>query len=153
MQRPLPDPEGGLRADAGEPRLDLLDPVRVVRRKRVHRRPALARVADVLALVEADRAPGRRRCRRRELRAAGDADEGVHVCQPKPITLRIPSWASISSNPRFTSARVMWCDTNGSTSISPASQRSISAGTPSRPFTPPNDEPAMRRPVIRKRGM
>ena len=40
----------------------------------------------------------------------------------------------------------------GSTSISPASQRSISFGTPSRPLTPPNEEPATRRPVIRKRG-
>ena len=34
----------------------------------------------------------------------------------------------------------MW-ETNGSTSMSPASQRSTSAGTWSRPFTPPNDEP------------
>ena len=33
-----------------------------------------------------------------------------------------------------------------------ASQRSISTGTWSRPFTPPNDEPATRRPVIRTAG-
>ncbi len=41
---------------------------------------------------------------------------------------------------------------NASTSMSPASQRSTNSGTPSRPLTPPKDEPAMRRPVIRKRG-
>src|SRR3954451_7812408 len=68
------------------------------------------------------------------------------------ITLLIPSCCSISSNPLFTSSSVMRCEMNDSTSISPASQRSTSFGTPSRPFTPPNDEPAMRRPVIRYRG-
>jgi hypothetical protein len=40
----------------------------------------------------------------------------------------------------------------GSTSISPARQRSISFGTWSRPLTPPKEEPATRRPVIRRRG-
>src|SRR3954452_24239905 len=70
----------------------------------------------------------------------------------KEITLRIPSCASISSKPRFTSSSDSLCETNGSTSISPASQRSTSCGTWSRPLTPPNDEPATRRPVMRKRG-
>ena len=64
----------------------------------------------------------------------------------------MPSCASISSNPRFTSSSPILCDTNGATSISPASARSTSSGTWSRPLTPPNDEPATRRPVIRKRG-
>src|SRR5439155_6239298 len=77
--------------------------------------------------------------------AAGDD----HV---NPITLRIPSWASISSKPRLTSSSVMLCERKGSTSISPASQRSISCGTPSRPLTPPNELPATRRPVISRRG-
>ena len=40
----------------------------------------------------------------------------------------MPSWASISSNPRLTSSRLSECETNGSTSMSPASQRSISRG-------------------------
>ena len=35
-------------------------------------------------------------------------------------TLRIPSWASISSKPLFTSASGIRCEMNGSTSISPA---------------------------------
>ena len=35
------------------------------------------------------------------------------------ITLRMPSWASISSKPRLTSSSVSWCEMNGSTSISP----------------------------------
>src|SRR5215218_4867946 len=68
------------------------------------------------------------------------------------ITLRIPSCASISSKPRLTSSSVSVCDTNGSTSSSPASQRSTSRGPPSPPLTPPNDGPATRRRVIRNRG-
>src|ERR1044072_6691090 len=36
--------------------------------------------------------------------------------------------------------------------MSPASQRSIRGGTMSRLLSPPHDEPATRRPVIRKRG-
>src|SRR5438477_7008603 len=64
----------------------------------------------------------------------------------------MPSWASISSKPRFTSSRASLCETNGSTSMSPASQRSTNWGTWSRPLQPPKDEPATRRPVIRKRG-
>src|SRR5215218_9194795 len=68
------------------------------------------------------------------------------------ITLRMPSCASISSNPRLTSSSVMRCETNDATSISPASARSTYCGTSSRPFTPPNDEPATRLPVMRKRG-
>ena len=36
------------------------------------------------------------------------------------ITLRMPSCASISSKPRFTSSRVSWWEMNASTSISPA---------------------------------
>ena len=76
--------------------------------------------------------------------------------RPRPSSrsdhVRMPSWASISSKPRLTSSSVSRCERNGSTSISPASQRSTSCGTSSRPLTPPNDEPATRRPVIRKRG-
>ena len=41
--------------------------------------------------------------------------------QANSITLRMPSCASISSKPRLTSSSVMRCETNGSTSISPAS--------------------------------
>ena len=40
----------------------------------------------------------------------------------------MPSWASISSKPRLTSSSVSRCEMNGSTSISPASQRSIRRG-------------------------
>ena len=54
---------------------------------------------------------------------------------------------------RLTSSRVIRWEMNGSTSISPAIQRSTRAGTPSRPLTAPNDEPATRRPVIKKRGI
>src|SRR3954468_12432569 len=68
------------------------------------------------------------------------------------MTLRIPSWASMSSKPRLTSSNPMVRDTSGATSISPASQRSTSWGTCSRPLTPPNEDPATRRPVINKRG-
>ena len=149
-KRALADREPRLRPDPDEAGLDLLHPVAVPRRERGHRRPSLAVVADVLALVQADRAALRRGRRRRELRPAGDADVRVHRLgrYEKWITLRMPSCASISSKPRFTSASFRWWETNGSTSMSPASQRSISAGTPSRPLTPPNDEPATRRPVI-----
>jgi len=37
----------------------------------------------------------------------------------KSITLRMPSWASISSNPRLTSSRRRRCEISGATSISP----------------------------------
>ena len=81
---------------------------------------------------------------RRPLRVLGALEQ-----HQKEITLRMPSCASISSKPRFTSSSVMRCEMNDSASMSPASQRSTSIGTPSRPLTPPNDEPATRRPVIR----
>src|SRR4051794_40736591 len=70
----------------------------------------------------------------------------------KVITDRMPSCASISSKPRLTSSSEMRWEMSGSTSISPPSQRSTSCGTWSRPLTPPNEEPATRRPVIRNRG-
>jgi hypothetical protein len=79
-ERPLADPEARLGADAEQARLDLLDPVCVIRRQLGYGRPALAVVADVLALVEADGAARRRLRGRRELGAAGDADVGVHPC-------------------------------------------------------------------------
>src|SRR5205823_3793394 len=73
--------------------------------------------------------------------AAGAVSHQVGVRRPlgmlaagddhaNPITLRMPSWASINSKPRLTSSSVMVCERKGSTSISPASQRSISCGTP-----------------------
>ena len=44
---------------------------------------------------------------------------------PRPaqnsMTLRIPSWASISSNPRLTSSRLSRWEMNGSTSSRPSS--------------------------------
>ena len=67
--------------------------------------------------------------------------------QSKKITLRIRPAPPSGSKPRFTSSSVSRWSTSASTSISPASQRSISTGTWSRPFTPPNDEPATRRPA------
>ena len=79
-------------------------------------------------------------------------DRPGRVAQSNVITLRMPSWASISSKPWFTSSSVIRCESSDSTSISPASQRSTSSGTCVRPLTPPNDEPVTRRPVIRKRG-
>ena len=85
---------------------------------------------------------------RRAMRANGLA----LYAQPKVITLRMPSCASISSKPWLTSSSVSRCESSASTSISPASQRSTSSGTCVRPLTPPNDEPVTRRPVIRKRG-
>src|SRR6185312_11179211 len=56
---------------------------------------------------------------------------------PNSITLRIPSWASISSNPRLTSSRLILWEMKGSTSISPAIAFSTKTGTWSRPLTPP----------------
>src|SRR5205085_1167804 len=58
----------------------------------------------------------------------------------------MPAFASISSKPWLTPSSLSVCETNGSTSMSPASQRSTSCGTPSRPLTPRNDAPATRRP-------
>jgi hypothetical protein len=46
----------------------------MVARELLERRPALAAVPDVLALVDADRAAFGRRLRSRELRRARDAD-------------------------------------------------------------------------------
>ena len=131
-------------------------------------RPAMCVIVDALLSTCSSSGP-RRRCRRsacRTVRAGRRpgrrwtatvgfrcAAGSISVLSNRSwMTLRMPSWASISSKPRLTSSRVRWCEMNGSTSISPASQRSISCGTPSRPFTPPKDEPATRRPVIRKRG-
>jgi hypothetical protein len=57
-----------------------------------------------------------------ELGLAGvpeDADR-IAVHAAKSMTLRIPSCASISSKPRFTSSSVSLCETNASTPISPA---------------------------------
>ena len=93
---------------------------------------------------------------RRAMRANGLALGGKGRTGPAPtanvITLRIPSWASISSKPWLTSSRLIRCESRASTSISPASQRSTSSGTCVRPLTPPNDDPVTRRPVIRNRG-
>ena len=46
-----------------------------------------------------------------------------------PITLLMPSWASMSSKPRLTSSRVIRWDTNAATSMSPANARSTYCGT------------------------
>jgi hypothetical protein len=40
--------------------------------------------------------------------------------QPNSITLRMPSWASISSKPLFTSSSDIRCEMKESTSMSPA---------------------------------
>ena len=62
----------------------------------------------------------RRRCRSgRGRRESGPALPRLRRLQ-NSITLRIPSCASISSNPRLTSSSGMRCEMNGSTSISPA---------------------------------
>src|SRR6185436_3979403 len=45
------------------------------------------------------------------------------------ITLRMPSCASMSSNPRLTSSSVIRWDTNAATSMSPANARSTYSGT------------------------
>src|SRR5205807_253293 len=112
----------------------------------------LERLDDAVA-VDEDAAPARplrdQIGVRRPLRVLGALDDHASNL----ITLRMPSCASISSNPRFTSSSVMWWEMNGSTSMSPASHRSTSRGTPSRPFTPPKLLPAMRRPVMRNRGI
>jgi len=81
-----------------------------------------------------------------------DAVDSDALTHENPITLRIPSCASISSKPRFTSSSVSRWDTNASTSIAPSRYSRMNSGTWSRPLTPPNDEPATRRPVIRRRG-
>ena len=52
-----------------------------------------------------------------------DARAAARLLSPpqlNSITLRMPSWASISSKPRLTSSRVIRWEMNGSTSISPA---------------------------------
>jgi hypothetical protein len=75
LQRALADRERWVEPDADEARLDLLDPEPVVLTQLVERRPPLAAVADVLALVEADRARGRRLVGGRVLRPARGAEE------------------------------------------------------------------------------
>ncbi len=77
-QGALPDRERGLDADADETRLGLLEAEPMGRGELGRRRPRLSAVADVLALVEADRAAGRRRDRVGELAPAGGADGGRH---------------------------------------------------------------------------
>jgi hypothetical protein len=64
----------------------------------------------------------------RDGEAAQAKRTAIHA-QAKRITLRMPSWASISSKPSFTSSRVSVWETNGATSMSPASERSTSSGT------------------------
>src|SRR5262249_55460593 len=82
-------------------------------------------------------------------RPVGDGEDAHYESS---ITLRMPSWASISSNPRLTSSSERRWLSSDSASISPPSQRSTSCGTCVRPLTPPNELPATRRPVIRNRG-
>jgi leucine dehydrogenase len=75
---------------------------------------ALERIGDTLRTIYA-------RADQEEITTAAAADrEGRGADQPKSMTLRMPSWASISSKPRLTSSSASLCDTNGSTSMSPA---------------------------------
>ena len=71
----MADRKPGFDANSDKPGLDFLDLGGVRTAKVVERRPALTVVADILALVPADRAVNRRLVTRRELRSAGDADE------------------------------------------------------------------------------
>src|SRR5882757_5361071 len=82
MQRALADRERRLDADAHEPRLDLLDTRMMRLSQLLGGRPPLPTRADVLALVEAYRAAGRRFGARSELRAACHTDVGRHASGP-----------------------------------------------------------------------
>ena len=53
------------------------------------------------------------------LRSDAIAPGGYGVGQSKVITLRMPSWASMSSKPRFTSSSLSSWEISGATSISP----------------------------------
>src|SRR5947199_2296071 len=79
MERPLADGEARLGADPGQPGFELLDAVPMSLRELGRRRPLLSVMADVLALVLADRTAVGRCGGRGVLRAAGDADEGGHA--------------------------------------------------------------------------
>ncbi len=64
----------------------------------------------------------------------------------------MPSCASMRSKASLTPSSGSSCETKGSKSSSPSSQRWTSRGTSSRPFRPPNEEPQTRRPVMSTRG-
>ena len=74
----LTDRKRRLDSDTGEPRLDLLDARMVRLPQRLERRPLLSSRTDVLALVEADRALGRRLGARRELCTACNTEVRRH---------------------------------------------------------------------------
>ena len=109
----------------GEQQVGDLDPLalgalgeRVGDRVRVDQHPLAARLVE---------RPGRRwrasRIVRRGSAARSISSRTIKRLQPtqlNSITLRIPSWASISSKPRLTSSSVIRWEMNGSTSISPA---------------------------------
>src|SRR5262249_9151460 len=83
QQGALADGEAGDGADAGEAGLLLAQVVLVaLRRHLLERGPLLAPPADVLALVLADRAGGRRRVAGGDLAAAGPADVRRHRSLP-----------------------------------------------------------------------
>src|SRR5436305_10231687 len=94
MERPLADGEARLGADPGQPGFELLDAVPMSLCELGRRGPLLSVMADVLALVLADRTAVGRCGRRGVLRAAGDADERGHggkcACgsQRRPRTTR-----------------------------------------------------------------
>lgn len=81
-KRPLADGERRLGADPEETRLYLIDDVAMITRELGHRRPPLAVVADVLPLVETDKAADRGFSRGRKLRSTRHTDERVHPSHP-----------------------------------------------------------------------
>ena len=80
-QGALADGEFGNRPDPDQAGLVLLVGIEMPARERLEGGPPLATRGDELALVLADRAARRRLDRRRELAAAGLADEGGHAPQ------------------------------------------------------------------------
>lgn len=79
---------------------------------------ASCRVDDQVCVRQPDRVLG-----------AMNLESSGHVLFPKAMTLRMPSWAAISSKPVLTSGSVIRCEMKASTSISPARYRSTSSGT------------------------
>ena len=158
LLRPAPGRRAALgRGSSGAPGSRSLRRLLRCNRGARHLRPSLC----ARPLVRVD-GPLRRRHRRddrgRRRRARGDrlrpgltpprAGGAAGLCPAKATrgrwpqkrsTLRMPSCASISSKPRFTSSSVRRWESSASTSISPASQRSTSSGTCVRPLTPPKE--------------
>src|SRR4029079_10390781 len=90
QQRALPDGELRHRTDADQAGLVLPVAVEMSARERIERGPLLPAGRDELTLVLTDRTSGRRLMRRRELAAAGLAEEGGHSVRRSETLTPVP---------------------------------------------------------------